>query len=576
MELIKKKNINNIWEYGYSVIVVAISVFFIFIAFTRIYFGVDFTDEAFYVASSYYFVLGGRPFVDELNFVMQIPSLIIYPFTKLYVLLSGGTDGIILYLRHVYLIFNMVIALIIFLVLKKKLVWQTALLFSFASVVFVPYSIPNLSYNTLGAGFFLLGLFLSYWVISNDKKPKYMFFSGLSHGLAVASYPTLFVAICVYAVFIRMLSSKAEKALLYYLSGGILIFLLILPVLLNAGLSNLKISYDYVTSIGLQGGGVQKLIKVLNDLWRNFLDKNGLLIVLVAIFAGMKLRKGIFCYLLLFFPLIYLYISVSSSDKNVAMKYVSYYSLMAPYFYLFIKDKKSARHLLYLVWTPSFIAGILTAWTSGDGYLNAALGLLPASMITTIFITLIYLENVSTKKVAGMNHRMQIIPSILIAVLFLLFQYSYVYRDDKILELDTMVSFGPYKGLYTTYEKNKYMEILHNDLRGLGENNKSVLIYDNFPAGYLLTSMKPATSTLWPHSKAGYPKIDGDSTVNYYQRNNIIPDVVVRMNRFPIKISEVSNVDYPEDDSIDQFVEDSGYKEYLSNDNYAIFTIANR
>lgn len=76
------------------------------LAFTyrRLFYGVDFTDEAFYSGIPYEFVLGIRPFIDELNF-LTFPSLILYPFIKVFYMLNNGTEGLILYNRFLFLLF---------------------------------------------------------------------------------------------------------------------------------------------------------------------------------------------------------------------------------------------------------------------------------------------------------------------------------------------------------------------------------------------------------------------------------------------------------------------------------------
>jgi hypothetical protein len=414
-------------------------------------------------------------------------------------------------------------------------------------------------------------LFLEFWVVSGNKNPKQMIFAGLSHGLAAAAYPVLFIMIYIYGMLIILAGNKEKKNVLYYLLGSTAIFIAILPVLINAGFSNIKLAFDYVASLGLQGGGSEKALVVVNDFFMNYLNKYWLVIVLAGIFAGIKSKLKVFFYLLLFFPLIYLFTSVSLDDKQAVMKYVSYYGLIAPYFYIFIKDKKLAGQLLSFVWVPSFVAGIFISWTSGNGYLNGAFGFLPACIVTTIFIALLYLENVSANKPDSLSYRMHIIPSVLILALFLSFQYSVVYRDDEISELTATVSVGPYKGLHTSYEKNKYVETLYNDLHGLDKNNKSILFSYNFPAGYLFTSMKPVTSNLWLFPKNQFPGIDQDLIIKYYRRNNISPDVVVKMKRFPVTKSENWDVIYPENDPIDNLIREYNYKEILSGENYTIY-----
>ena len=81
----------------------------------RLYYGVDLTDESFYVAVPYRFALGARPLIDETNIVPQTPGLLLYPFLKLWDSLVG-LDGVMLYARHLHLLFFAGVALALFVV----------------------------------------------------------------------------------------------------------------------------------------------------------------------------------------------------------------------------------------------------------------------------------------------------------------------------------------------------------------------------------------------------------------------------------------------------------------------------
>lgn len=134
----------------FSAIIVLFSAILVFLAYCRIFFGIDVTDEAFYAAVPYGYALGIAPFAGEAYVYMHLPSLIIFPFIKIYLAFSGNSDGLILYLRHVYLVFNFFVAATVFFIIKKRFNWQLALPASLLPVSFCYCSIPALSYNTLG------------------------------------------------------------------------------------------------------------------------------------------------------------------------------------------------------------------------------------------------------------------------------------------------------------------------------------------------------------------------------------------------------------------------------------------
>jgi hypothetical protein len=67
-----------------------VSLVAIGIVYWRLYCGIDFTDESFYVAVPYRLVLGARPFVDEISVTQQTAAIVAYPFVWVYDRLAGS------------------------------------------------------------------------------------------------------------------------------------------------------------------------------------------------------------------------------------------------------------------------------------------------------------------------------------------------------------------------------------------------------------------------------------------------------------------------------------------------------
>ena len=125
----------------------------------RLFYGVDLTDEAFYIAVPFRFVLGAEPLVDETNLVQQTPGLLLYPLSRSGIGSWAWTGS-----------------------------FSTPATFTSSSpsasphgfrpaspsarrrrcerpvaataIVFVPFGIHGLSYNTFATGFFTVGCFL--------------------------------------------------------------------------------------------------------------------------------------------------------------------------------------------------------------------------------------------------------------------------------------------------------------------------------------------------------------------------------------------------------------------------------
>ncbi len=73
----------------------------------RSQYGVDFTDESHYLALAKRFSQGDRPFREEW-FPAQVIGILLLPFFNIYSRITGGTDGIILAARIVFVIFHVI------------------------------------------------------------------------------------------------------------------------------------------------------------------------------------------------------------------------------------------------------------------------------------------------------------------------------------------------------------------------------------------------------------------------------------------------------------------------------------
>lgn len=533
--------------------------------FYRLYFGVDFTDEAFYIVIPYRFAMGATPFIDEIN-LLQTASFIFIPFIKIYYWIVGSTEGIVLFTRRFYLTYMILISSLTYFYFKRFIRWQVALLISFTCVAFIPYNVPSFSYNTLSYSLFTLGCITAIGIIFNNDRPYYFLLSGLCHGLAVLAYPTILIPSLIFLIIIVFI--KKLKAFFYYVLGGLLIAGVLLPLVFQAGPDNLVGVYTYFRSFGVQGGSVDKLINTILAFWNTYPYKVSIISSLVVVYLSYKLNYKSAIYVLLLLPILPLLPLLKGSYISASLLYISYYALLAPYLLLFFGKDQKVRQVFWVLWVPSFIAGLTFAWSSSNGYIAAGLGFFQGSLVTAYFIYRL-LSGLQISK-SKFHEIIQIISPIMILVTLVCFQYTSVYRDDPIPELNTRVLAGPYSGMFTTTEKNQYLTELSDDLESISKPELKVLFYDRFPAGYLLTSMIPATNTCWLQPVNVFPNLNRQLNVDYYNKYDMEPDIVVRMKKVFYSAQETNELVYPPNDSLNNMVE-SQYKEILSTSNYSIF-----
>src|SRR6266481_8410426 len=114
-------------------------------AWKRLSYGVDFTDEAFYAAMPYGFALGNHPFVDE-HTVQQTAAVLVTPLVRAH----RTNEGLVLFLRRGWLALALLTAWTAFASLRKLVPLEAAIAAAIVPIAFIPFSIPSLSYNTMG------------------------------------------------------------------------------------------------------------------------------------------------------------------------------------------------------------------------------------------------------------------------------------------------------------------------------------------------------------------------------------------------------------------------------------------
>ncbi|MDH4079751.1 MAG: hypothetical protein OEU68_08050 [Nitrospira sp.] len=544
----------------------------------RLHYGIDFTDESFYVALAYRFAMGDQPFVDEYN-LAQISGVLLVPFVSAFLLVNGGQpDGLVLFVRYLHLGFSVLVATIIFLALRRCLPWQFSLLCALMAVVFTPLGLHSISYITLGSGFFTVGCFLALWSVRNPQDGRLPLMAGVAHGLAVISYPTLIIP-SVFSVVITTMwcpdKVRVRHAFCFYI-GGLLVGVVPCVMLLRAGYQNVETAMAYVLSIGAQGGGIEKFVNGTWTIWDNFPHKSAVVLGFIGILV-LRRKDTVWANHLLFMSVLIIpigLITTASLWTLNALPVETLYlviniGLMAPVLVCLLWNRTAARDLFRLAWIPSFIAGLVVCWSSGNGARMAAIGMLPAAIVSLALLA----SSLSWRNAGALERPPQDatrggLVIVLVLCVFLANQFVGLYRDEPIGDLDTKIRSGPYKGIFTTKTRDKFLRELSSDIGAIAKKSDKILFFDDFPAGYLMSTLRPATPTVWLNPSSAYPTVDRTINEKYYARSGIQPDLVVRLKRIPRP--DDPGLRYPEDDPVVRYVR-ARYKKCLERADYEIY-----
>jgi hypothetical protein len=579
----------------------------------RLWQGMDLRDESYYVVLPYRFSVGTRPFVDETGF-LQLPSLLEYPLVKPFVAAQGGrANGIMMYTRHLYFVLVLCVGAAAFCALRRLLRWQFAALVATLYVTFVFIARPQLSYNTMGMAFITLGVafglvgILSKEGTSGRLRPMdrralgWLVAAGVMHGLAGFAFPTLWIMPVVYVVALWLTLRRRPRrepasdgiqaacsggevasasvgarrpmlnALAAYGGGAAALLLVEAGVLLMFGLSNLRSSFSYsyagVRTTG-QVGGWPKLVKVIEELVQYFWGRPYFLAAGLVLYLILRRwpHSARSLLILLPFPLYVAGNYQLLQEGGFAIVFV----FLAPYLYLFLpqRHRPAGRTLLLWAVAPALLGGLVTAWTSADGYQHAAVGLFPGFMASGAFLVWALADGwrgvgseVRALAWAGRFATTAVVVALVALVgITIEYQFQFIARFEPYSALTAWVGSGPFWGVHTTPQRRAYLEQLASDLKAYSTPRDRLLVDSEFPAAYLFWPYRTATNSVWiasPPERSPLP----EATVAWMRAHRTVPDIVLRT----VPPGDLSDAEY-----LKNFGLDLGYAVVLRRANYVL------
>lgn len=197
----KKLNISR-QSLGYAVLFAAALGFMLW----KLPYGFGGSDEAFYLTVPYRLTLGDRLFSDEWH-LSQLSSFLTLPFTALYLRIHGSTEGIMLAARYFYCVGHALVALVIYLRLKKYGALSAAA--SVLYMLFTPFDMMCYSYNTLALDSLALAGVLA-GTARRDARGGYIA-AGAFFACAVVCCPYLAVGYALYLAATALYSALWRK-----------------------------------------------------------------------------------------------------------------------------------------------------------------------------------------------------------------------------------------------------------------------------------------------------------------------------------------------------------------------------
>lgn len=456
-------------------------------------YGMGAYDEPFYLTMPHRIINGDGMFSEEWNFG-QFSAFLMLPVMKIYMMLAGSTEGIILHFRYIYIGFQLLCTVAVYLKLRKKeLAWAAAWLF----LLFCPYDIMAVAYNTIGIAFMTLaGILLAN---AKEKDRKAWFLAGILFAGAVLCNPFLVLVYVLYTVMVFVLQwsgksreKKVKTGMLQRLRGeenfgvpawimitagaALLAALFVITVLLGSSIGELLENIPLLMNDPEHTSrSLFMIVKVyLLSFWNVygwFVPVWAVLLFMAYFFRKDKKKRRV-CFVLICFSVVLSILSFIPTIQN------SYNFIMVPIAvcgltaYIMTEEKDSRT--FWFMYIFGFLYTFIANYASNQGMHAISMAMLPMDVASVLFIGRFLRQEQEildgTKSEGKARTRIELLTIVSVGLLLVTQLGVQIYAksvhafwEEPVYKLDTEITEGPLKGTVTTKEKaEEYLEKLED------------------------------------------------------------------------------------------------------------------
>lgn len=483
----------------------------------RLPMGIDLSDEAYYAIFVDDWLKGGIR-TSTLTTVHQTALLPAFAILRIRAELFGNSDGLVLSLRWIYLIFSIVSAvawLSLFIRLSNSFyAWLCA---AFA-LAFIPFGLPSVSYNTLG----IQGLTIALSGLGHtllDRRPLGLGANISAAGWAIATtaYPSLFLPLGVCWVLVSSMYGVrfgvryGAVVLAFQLIGWPLVAVALAP-------DHLLRSVNYLAAINDVGGWERKLDYSL-QLLRGSPTFVG--VCLGAIVVGLlrtvlgPALTGLLIAALVAWLFSAPYVLFCRSHDVVTVVALTGIGLVFG-----LRNRAPDRHrVIALLWLVSFAAGLTTMASAYNSVLNFPVGAAAAAAISLIGLasapaSLWPAKTVGRRIATKLNIRSRWLvfagrsTALIVSMVGVLVTSLFHYYGDypNVSPSRTLVSSGAYAGLRGQPEQVETIRWMQDTVSPLIGTDMRIAFVGRIYGLILATPARPSMLAVFPLSDTMNPR----------------------------------------------------------------------
>lgn len=549
-----------------NIFLAALCLAIIVFLFVRVFYGIEITDEAFYVSDAIWMLRGNIPYALNNYFAGTGGGFLLIPFLFIYQLIVPELEGVFLFSRIVFLIFHIAAIGCDFLILKKHFRLSGALLYAALLLPLFPAGIINFSYNTVPQDIFILVALVLYDTVEKQVSEKgdsiKLLATGFISGIGIFAHPVYLVAVAVFIVLIIVRSQKGIKiknAVMYILGGICDIICTLVPIIIQVGFRKLidglkpLVLKLYPKGAPSDFGLLQRIKAIVKDSWQVALLPILVLILIGIIFLIIKkFRKNPIKKESLFYIgvsvsalILILYDLIQQNGWN-DVNMIGIFAIVCIVILAIFGVYKRHIILAYLGIYPILFSVLMIVVSDSKSYMSRFFAVLPALFIC--FLIFMEANNIPVRVFT-------VISALAIVLIFGYNLYSNPYREESLNKLDTRIEKGIYKDIYSTAQKAEDIVELEFYLNTIILANDSFAFRDCVPCGYLMIhNGNMCDMTTWDCMQYHYSSSNAPALLfDYYKRKDDIPDTIVYVNFGRDSQLSIDRSDYLYNDFIDSY-----------------------
>lgn len=569
---------------SYSVIT-AVTVLMIW----RVKYGFIWSDEPYYFATAYRFVLGDIPVINDWN-TGQVYSILLIPYMKLWKAMTGTEfTGLFLVSRYLYVGLQTACGLVFYRVFRKK----SCIAALGGALVFMLYcrgGICTISYYSVGLEAVFASLIMIYSaheqgtlektkagsevkVEAKEKAEKRIernTISELARWILIGAIWCIAIfcnpyIILLYVIIFAGIVAHIHRTKLadchpvvMVLTTAIMGILILTVVFKGTSINRVMGSIQYIFADGSNFGTHSVIFKLVSGFlyvgyrFRYTIGLSALLIIYTEVLNVRKRREIAIMHLnikrlsVCVINTILLAVNVVYPAHSVYTEGTCMAALAVWGLEMYLLSEIRQKDVFYMFYLPGCVMALLMAAASNTGFSATTQGLTIAAVASVLIGYRCIRDAVGkcTETISVISKKFLIAGFACIAVI-VLFTCVYdrivpVYRDCSLDKLSFTIEYGPAKGIITTdecadrYDRiSRTMNCLNKVLPASGSeagNNatdSSLYVMNFCPWAYLLTDMRPTAYNMWRIM----PEDDDNMGQLYYETYpEKFPDVVLRLS----------------------------------------------